>query len=100
MKGLDAHIEGDHCLNNPARLLDCPNCDGQYWPEDLECSFCGYKIKAKCSLCDMEFDTDDSQLKDRKIRHAEKHTRGLNYKKQSLGGGNNTIGIPSWSDEK
>lgn len=44
MERIDSHIQGDSALNNPARLLDCPECDGTYWPEDSECSFCGYKI--------------------------------------------------------
>lgn len=33
-------IEGDHDPNNPARLLDCPNCDAQVWPEDEKCWQC------------------------------------------------------------
>jgi len=30
-------------LNDPARLIDCPNCDGTFMPEDPKCEFCGYK---------------------------------------------------------
>lgn len=39
---------------------------------------------------------DDDLIKERKKRHAEKHTRGWNYKAQRKGGGNNTMGIPKW----
>ena len=54
----------------------------------------------KCSLCDTEFNTDDPLIEVRKKQHEEKHTRGQNYKKQSLGGGNNTIGIVEWKNIK
>lgn len=43
----DSMIQGDHDQNNPARLLDCPNCDGTYWPEDEKCSLCGYVIQSQ-----------------------------------------------------
>ena len=49
-----------------------------------------------CSLCDTEFDENDSLIEIRKKRHEEKHTRGWNYKGQSNGGGNNTLGKVEW----
>ena len=32
-------------FNDPARLLDCPCCDGQNFPEDTICWSCGTKLK-------------------------------------------------------
>ncbi len=55
----------------------------------------GFNLKWQCSLCPMEL-PDDDLIKERKKRHAEKHTRGWNYKAQRNGGGNNTMGIPKW----
>jgi len=52
-------------------------------------------LKWQCSLCPTEL-PDDDLIKERKKRHAEKHTRGWNYKAQRNGGGNNTMGIPKW----
>ena len=54
------------------------------------------KTKAwKCSLCDQEFPNDDL-INSRKKQHEAKHTRGLNYKDRSNGGGNNIIGKVTW----
>ena len=50
----------------------------------------------ECSLCDQEFDENDDLIDKRIERHEEKHTRGWNYKGQSNGGGNNTIGKVEW----
>ncbi len=54
-----------------------------------------FDLKLKCSLCDMEFPIDEL-IEVRKERHAEKHTRGWSYKAQRNGGGNNTMGKPTW----
>lgn len=54
--------------------------------------------KIKCTLCDQEFFKFDPLIKERKARHAEKHTRGWNMKAQKNGGGNNTIGVCDWED--
>jgi len=53
-------------------------------------------MKIECSLCDSEFDVDDSLIFERTQRHEDKHTRGWNYKGQSSGGGNNTTGHVDW----
>lgn len=53
-------------------------------------------MKIECSLCDSEFDVDDSLIFERTQRHEDKHTRGWNYKSQSNGGGNNTVGHVDW----
>ncbi len=52
-------------------------------------------MKWQCSLCPTQL-PDDDLIKERKKRHAEKHTRGWSYKAQHNGGGNNTMGIPKW----
>jgi len=54
-------------------------------------------IKWQCSLCDMQL-PDDELIKVRKDRHSEKHTRGWNYKAQHNGGGNNTMGVPKYTE--
>jgi len=53
-------------------------------------------MKIECSLCDSEFDVDDSLIFERTQRHEEKHTRGWQCKAQKDGGGNNTMGEVFW----
>ncbi len=53
-------------------------------------------MKIECSLCDSEFDVDDSLISERIKRHEEKHTRGWAWKAQKNGGGNNTMGEVFW----
>ena len=53
-------------------------------------------MKIECSLCDTEFDVDDSLIFERTQRHEEKHTRGWAWKAQKNGGGNNTMGGVFW----
>lgn len=55
-------------------------------------------IKAwQCSLCPMQLPNDNS-IEHRKDRHNEKHTRGWSYKAQRDGGGNNTMGVPKYTE--
>jgi len=51
--------------------------------------------KWKCSLCPQIF-VEDKFIEARKKRHEDKHTRGMNFKSRSNGGGNNIVGEVTW----
>lgn len=37
-------------FNDPALLLDCPFCDGTYWPGDTHCSFCKNQVVSDAEI--------------------------------------------------
>lgn len=79
-------------MSSPCDLVDCPNCDGTFYVNDLVCSFCGKDTGNRdlmfCDHCNKEIAGTYSELKAHEESH-EKKKKTVNKKDIEFIRGNN-----------
>lgn len=73
-----ADLERRYIKYETSELGDCPRCGTQLYPGYVNCPNCGYKLKIKCTGCDVYIDKDNkycpycsTQMRERVVTEKE-----------------------------